>query len=543
MPLTPFTDLSSKGARKRGVAPWAIGAIAIVVIVVGAFFAYTKANPFASPYQLTAIFESANEMKQNSPVRIAGVDVGKVKSVESMKDGSGLAEVKMEITDEGLPIKEDAELTIRSRLFLEGNYFVDLHPGSPSADELGDGSTIGPDQTANPVQFGQVITALQSDTREDLRTFLDEYSRALTSKGYRGADGFNQAIEHWEDAWKNTSAVNEATLGLENHDLSQALRGQGKVYGALSRDEDALKNFVTHLNTTAAAFAREEDALSATIPQLRDVLKVGRPALQSLNSGLPSLRRFAQDALPGARSTPETLDAQLPFVQQARRLVSEDELGGLTRELKPTIPALARLNESTALQLAQNRSLSACQNNVLLPFSKEPIPDPDFPEASGEPWYEVSQRAWPGLAGESRHTDANSPFFRIQGGGGPTTLTYTGETGERYFAQALFPVEGVRPAAPSQRPKFRPDLPCEQQETPDLNAPAAAGDQQVDTSGGPAPKFRDLHERALSDFEDVREHLGRVMRGERSVDPLIYDDKTLRRKERQLGIEDKGDKR
>ena len=95
--------------------------------------------------------------------------------------------MKMEIDEEGLPIKEDAELKVRSRLFLEGNYFVEVRPGTPNADNLEDGGTIPPNQTASPVQFGQLLTALQSETREDLRTFLREYSSSLKGAGARPA--------------------------------------------------------------------------------------------------------------------------------------------------------------------------------------------------------------------------------------------------------------------------------------------------------------------------------------------------------------------
>ena len=45
--------------------------------------------------------------------------------------------------------------------------------------ELADGSTIPHNQTSSPVQFNQVLTALQSETREELQTFLREYSEAL----------------------------------------------------------------------------------------------------------------------------------------------------------------------------------------------------------------------------------------------------------------------------------------------------------------------------------------------------------------------------
>ena len=43
----------------------------------------------------------------------------------------------MRIDDKGQPIHKDATATIRPRIFLEGNFFVDLHPGTPSSPKLG----------------------------------------------------------------------------------------------------------------------------------------------------------------------------------------------------------------------------------------------------------------------------------------------------------------------------------------------------------------------------------------------------------------------
>ena len=48
----------------------------------------------------------------------------------------------MQIHDNGLPLHTDATAKIRPRIFLEGNFFVDLKPGSPSAPKLDDGDTI-----------------------------------------------------------------------------------------------------------------------------------------------------------------------------------------------------------------------------------------------------------------------------------------------------------------------------------------------------------------------------------------------------------------
>jgi virulence factor Mce-like protein len=352
--------------RPRGISPFAAGLIALTIFVGASYFAYTKRNPFSSPYRVDAIFQTANELKPRSPVRIAGVEVGRVVDVKPLDNGSGLARVRMEIKDSGRPIKTDAEFRIRNRIFLEGNYFVDLEPGTPSAPELKSGGTIPPNQTASPVQFGQVLNALQSDTRQDLQTFFQEYSSALKGKGARG---FNLAVKYWEEAYSSNAVVARATLGTAEHDLNRVLRGQGRVFGALAQDDEALKGFVTGLNQTMRAFASQEDNLRQAIPALRDVLLRGRPALQSLNRALPSIRAFARDALPGARSSAPTLKAQLPFVQQLRRLVQPEELGGLVAELRLATPTLAKLNQSQARSLAQTRTLAACQNNVLLTFS------------------------------------------------------------------------------------------------------------------------------------------------------------------------------
>ena len=231
-----FSDIPRGSAQRTGMTPFAAGLIAVLVVGLGTFFAFTKANPFASPYELEAVFANANRVAERSPVRIAGVNVGEVTKVEAVENGTGYTRVTMEIDDEGLPIHSDAQVKVRSRLFLEGNYFVELRPGTPDKPHLTSGAVIPPQQTAAPVQFNQVLTALQSETREDLRTLLREYSSALKGPGARG---FNEAIKHWEAAYRDTSQVSDATRGQEPHDLSRLLRGQGRVFGALSRNPRA----------------------------------------------------------------------------------------------------------------------------------------------------------------------------------------------------------------------------------------------------------------------------------------------------------------
>jgi len=439
-----------------GMSAVTAGLIAAVVVLLAAFFGFTKANPVAKPFRLQAAFDTANNLKPNSPVRIAGVEIGKVKQVQAVEGNNGGATVTMDLKKAALPIHKDAQLKIRPRTFLEGNYFVDIRPGSPSAPTLESGDKVIPTtQTAAPVQFGDVLAALQSDTRKDLQVFLGEYSKGLEGKG---AAGFNQSLRYGPKAFSSTAQVNDALLGIEpTKDLQRVLKGQAKTFAALNEDPEALKGLVTNFNTTAGAFARQDAALEATIPALRNALKVGSPALFSLDSALPSLRGFSRDALPGVRSSTPTLKASLPFIRQARLLVGPDELQGTARELRRQIPNLVGFNRASIPLLSQIRLLSSCTNQVLVPYANSKVPNPDEPGNDNQMPLREANRGFVGLAGESRVTDGQLSYFRTSAVPTPTQ---------------------VRPAAPSdggnQPPPRRPDVPCETQEPPNLNAPGGS---------------------------------------------------------------------
>ena len=459
--------------KGKGMSPFKAGAIFLVILGVATFFGFTKYNPFYSPYIVTAYFESSNQLKTGySFVRVAGVNVGQVSSVEALPDGT--AKVEMEIQKIGWPIHEDAEIKIRPRIFLEGNFFIDVHPGSPASPILPeDGSAVIPiNQTAVPVQFGQLLTTLQGDTRENLRTLLAEFS--INALKGDGAKGFNRSIPYMAPAYRSTSLANTATLGSEPHDLSDGvLRGQKETFEALTTDEESLKDLITNFNITANAFAREDDELETDIVALRDLLRSAPEALRSVNKVLPSLRAFARDALPGVRSTPAMIDATTPFLREARQLLSERELKGLSRDLRQTVPDLARLNRSQMPLLEQQSLFASCMNEVFLPFVETPIPDPDFPEHDGRLVREDAGSALTGLSGESRTGDANGQAFRVMGRSGGQQAIATGEDGEELLMSLPSDNTGVRPARDEEkgRPDFRPRVPCETQEPPNMNAP------------------------------------------------------------------------
>jgi phospholipid/cholesterol/gamma-HCH transport system substrate-binding protein len=462
-----------------GIGVVRAGALFAAITAVAVFFAFTKMNPFSNPYELKAVFQSSmNLKKQTSQVRIAGVEVGRVAKIEPLQGRATGALVTMQIERSGLPIHSDAQLKIRQQLFLEGNYFVDLKPGSPSAPDLKSGSVVPVQQTAIPVQFGDVLAALQSDTRSDLKTAVQEYGLKALNGG--GAQGVNNSIPYWEPAYKNASLVNDAMLGQRPGDLHRVELGQQQTLAALSSDTGALQGLITNLNITAGAFAREDRALRAAIPALRDTLRIGSPALRTLNGSLPSVSRFARDALPGVRSSGPTIDALIPFVHQLRALVQPSELRGLVADLRPTVPALARLNVRTVPILSESRSMARCSNRVLIPFGESPIPNPDEPWNNNQLVMRQLPRSLVGLSGESRITDANTPMFRVNFSGATQGFFGGGPSQGGAVAALPGPVAGTRPALPQRQPPHRPDVPCETQQPPNLNAPAqgAFGNQQ-----------------------------------------------------------------
>ena len=124
-------DAKKGGRRRERVPNWLIAVIFILVFTVGPYLAFTKHIPFTSyGYELKATFTNSANIALKSPVRIAGVEVGKVISTE--RDGDATT-VSFTVDNSGRPIHEDAFASIRPRIFLEGNFFVELDPGSPNS--------------------------------------------------------------------------------------------------------------------------------------------------------------------------------------------------------------------------------------------------------------------------------------------------------------------------------------------------------------------------------------------------------------------------
>jgi phospholipid/cholesterol/gamma-HCH transport system substrate-binding protein len=490
---TPVIELQRTNPVRFGLA-------VIVIAALIVYFGFTKAIPFKHGFRLKAVFASAQNINvhPSSPVRIAGVTVGKVSGV-AREGNAGL--VTMEIESGGLPIHTDATAKIRPRTFLEGNWFVELQPGSPSAKTISSGYTIPTTQTSDPVQLDQVLDALNTDTRANLQNFLIGFGDGLTRKpdaaenaeqdpevrGLDGAQAFNKAYQRGPKSLRATAVLNQAITGTEAHDLSELVASIDKVTAALNVHEQQLSELFPHFNTFFEAIADQATPLRATVAELPSALLSVQRGLAGLDATFPPTREFAHDILPGVRNTNTTVAAALPWIEQVRDSLSPAELGGVAKGLAEAVPSLARLQSEQTPLFQQTNLFNKCLTNVLYPAGNTRIQDGSSTtgvENYKEFWYSVV-----GLASLGQGFDGNGEFAHFLAGNGgqtllsaPVSVLNTKIQGLRLLARSPLPPQGTRPAYPAQEPPYEPLVPCYTQALPNFNGPLSQG--PADGSGG-----------------------------------------------------------
>lgn len=490
---TPVIELQRTNPVRFGLA-------VIVIAALIVYFGFTKAIPFKHGFRLKAVFASAQNINvhPSSPVRIAGVTVGKVSGV-AREGKAGL--VTMEIESGGLPIHADATAKLRPRTFLEGNWFVELQPGSPSAKTISSGYTIPTTQTSDPVQLDQVLDALNTDTRANLQNFLIGFGDGLTRKpdaaenaeqdpevrGLDGAQAFNKAYQRGPKSLRATAVLNQAITGTEAHDLSELIASIGKVTAALNVHEQQLGELFPHFNTFFGALADQATPLRATVAELPSALLSVQRGLAGLDATFPPTREFAHDILPGVRNTNTTVTAALPWIEQVRASLSPTELGGVAKGLAEAVPSLARLQSEQTPLFQQTNLFNKCLTNVLYPAGNTRIQDGSSTtgvENYKEFWYSVV-----GLASLGQGFDGNGEFAHFLAGNGgqtllsaPVSVLNTKIQGLRLLARSPLPPQGTRPAYPAEEPPYEPLAPCYTQALPNFNGPLSQG--PADGSGG-----------------------------------------------------------
>jgi phospholipid/cholesterol/gamma-HCH transport system substrate-binding protein len=445
--------------RRGGRDPFKVGLVVLIVGALITYFGVTRKNPFHSGYRIHAVFTSAlsNGLHSGSPVRIAGVNVGKITGV---KRGPGTTvDVTMEITDAGRPIHRDATAKARPRIFLEGNFFVDVRPGTASAPEMPDGGTIPLTQTAVPVQFDQFLDSFTSDVRQSSRDVLTGFDESLR-KG--GSKALRDDYKAFPGALKGTAISMEALRGTQSGDLAGFVLDQARLSSTLDHHRTELMGLITTFRRTMDALAGRQQKLAATVPALRRLFESAPAALTDLDRALPPLRVLSAALRPSLKVAPGVLDHAVPFLSALDSLLAPDRLDRLVTELGPSVRRLRSLERSLPGLMNLVRPVSSCVSNQVVPVLSKQVDDGAL--SSHQPAWQDLLVGLLGLNSAQQNFGGDGYGTRYSFGLDQTVLATNLNVPDRLVMLSGTPLVGARPRwTPGHQPPYRPDVPCETQ--------------------------------------------------------------------------------
>ena len=232
----------------------------LVALLVVAAIGVTLVRDSSST-DVTAYFSTGTGLYKGDDVKVLGVKVGKVTSVEAQGD-----QVKVTLSvDSSNPVPVDAKAAIVAPSLVSGR-FVQLAPAWKSGPKLQDGAVISNDRTAVPVSFDEV-------KRE-----ITDLSEALGPKA-GGSGSLSDAIKTIDAnlAQGNDEQLRSSIAGLRTaaqalsdrrSDLFQTISNLNSFTRNLATNDAAVQGFTLRLDRVTTYLDANRDDLGATIDEL-----------------------------------------------------------------------------------------------------------------------------------------------------------------------------------------------------------------------------------------------------------------------------------
>ena len=139
-------------------------------------------TPFkAKPYEIKVPFQEATQLAEQSDVRISGVSVGKVQTIEESPDGKQ-AQATIDIDDKYAPLPRGTRAILRTKTLL-GETYVELTPGDRNGPTLHDGDTLARANVAESVQLDEIFRTFNKPTRRAFQEWMQEGATAIAGQG------------------------------------------------------------------------------------------------------------------------------------------------------------------------------------------------------------------------------------------------------------------------------------------------------------------------------------------------------------------------
>lgn len=383
--------------------PMRTGAIMLGVVGILLYAGFTRHVPFTSPEgDLVPVHvTNAADVKAGQPVRVKGIDVGKVEDVERGPGGRG-AVLSLRIDPgKGVTLHRDARASVWWRTLLGYNNYVELDPGSPSAPPLGP-EGIPLSRTTVQTQVDEVLRPLTADARGALRTAIHEFDG-----GFGDTASVQDVVRR---LGPGTAGLGPAITAMRGEhpgdDLPRLVSTASRAFGALARDEAALGGLIDHADTAMGVTAARRSDLARLVTEAPASMRQTRATLTRLERTLDVLDPVAERLQPGARrlaaataSTRAALDQATPLLRRTRPLLAR---------LRPALRDLAPLGRDGTSLLQRFDPTVDRMRDVVVPWLRERDPDTKLRN------YEAIGPTGSVLADAGSQFDANGFWIRFQ---------------------------------------------------------------------------------------------------------------------------------
>jgi len=267
---------------------------------------------------------------QGQTVQVAGVDVGELSKVELV---NGRAVVTMSLRRKYTPIYKNATALLRPKTGLN-DMILELTPGDRKAGKAPLGWTIPVAQTQANVNFDEVLSALDGDTRD--------YLQLLIAAGGQGLDGegknLSKALKRFEPTGKYLAELNGA-LAQRDTNIRRSIHNFRLVSEALGNKDNQLASLVDSSNSVFKAFADQDVRLRQSLQLLPGTLTETNSALGKVNRMAKVLGPTLGDLRPAARALGPSLKQTRPFLRDTTPVI-RDQLRPFARDSLPVIKQL-----------------------------------------------------------------------------------------------------------------------------------------------------------------------------------------------------------
>ncbi|GAA1819509.1 MCE family protein [Planosporangium flavigriseum] len=296
-----------KPFRERN--PVIIGAVGIAVLAAMVLGAFRVADLplIGGGIEYKAAFRDASGLVSGNEVRIAGVKVGKVDTVELARGKAGpYVRVTFRIEDSSVRLGRDTEAMIRIKTVL-GQKYLGIAPAGNG--KLEPGAQIPLERTASPFDVVQAVSGLagtldQIDTKQLAsaftvlsQTFAD--TPASVQASLTGLSRLSQTVSERDEQLRDLlTHARSVTSVLANRDeeFRKLVTDGNLLLDEVSRRRDVIHNLLVTTNDLAnqlsALVAENRAQLEPALRQLRQVVDTLQRNRANLEHALQSMGRF-----------------------------------------------------------------------------------------------------------------------------------------------------------------------------------------------------------------------------------------------------------